>query len=274
MRNILFIFLLLSAGVAFSQEDNIAGKSMFTIQGTIATGSISSFSVDNLGNLYVLSSAGFLKKMNAKGDSLNVFNDVRRFGGISLMDVTNPLKILLYYRDFSTILMLDRFLNQLNTIDLRKAGIFQAKAVGLSYDNNIWVYDEQAAKLKKIDEEGKVIMETTDLRQVLTVMPSPDRLIDRDGFVYLYDATNGLYVFDYYGMLKNELPLTGVDDLQVIGNTIVGSKKGNFIRYTLGSMQIQELALPDFIRKSELKIISPSGIYIYDDRKISKYTYQ
>ncbi len=266
---------LLSTG-AFCQTGNAPGQdtALFTQQAVIATGSVHDFSVDNLGNLYVLTPAGFLKKMSAKGDSLNVFNDVRRYGAVSSIDVTNPLKILLYYKDFSTVLMLDRFLNQLNTMDLRKAGIFQAKAVGLSYDNNLWVYDEQAAKLKKIDDEGKVIMETTDLRQVLTVMPSPDRLIDRDGFVYLYDKANGLYVFDYYGMLKNELPITGIEHVQVIGTTIVGISKGNFIRYALGDIHMQEVPLPLFMQKPGLKMISSTGIYIYNEQLITRYAFR
>ena len=55
------------------------------------------------------------------------------------IDATNPLKILVYYREFTTIIELDRFLNIVNTIDLRNQNILQAKAVGLAYDNNVWV---------------------------------------------------------------------------------------------------------------------------------------
>lgn len=277
MHKLIFLLTMwLPATGAFSQTGNTPGQdtTLFTQQAAIPAGNVQDFSVDNLGNLYVLTPAGFLKKMNAKGDSLNVFNDVRRYGGVSLMDVTNPLKILLYYRDFSTVLMLDRFLNQINTVDLRKAGIFQAKAVGLSYDNNLWVYDEQAAKLKKIDDEGKLIMETTDMRQVLTVMPSPERLIDRDGFVYLYDKANGLYVFDYYGMLKNELPITGIEHVQVIGTTIVGISNGNFIRYALGDIHIQEMPLPPFMQTPGLKVISSTGIYLYNKQLITRYAFR
>ena len=39
-----------------------------------------------------------------------VFNDVKKFGQATLIDVSNPLKVLLYYRDFATIVVLDRFL--------------------------------------------------------------------------------------------------------------------------------------------------------------------
>ena len=62
------------------------------------------FSVDNLGNIYVINTDNQLKKLSPQGDSLAVFDDVRRYGKISFVDVTNPLNILVYYRDFTTII--------------------------------------------------------------------------------------------------------------------------------------------------------------------------
>lgn len=240
----------------------------------IATGNISNFTVDNLGNLYVLTPGGLLKKLNSRGDSLNVFNEVRRYGSVYLMDVTNPLKVLLYYKDFSTVVMLDRFMNRINTVDFRKSGIFQAKAVGLSYDNNVWIYDEQSAKLKKISDEGKLLMETIDLRQVLTNTPSPEKIIDRDGFVYLYDPAQGLYVFDYYGALKNELPITQITDLQVIGKTVVGRRENKFVRYTLGSFDLQEASLPEAIESAAKICITQEGIYVMRSNAIEVYAFE
>ena len=34
--------------------------------------------------------------------------------------------------------------------------------------------------------------------------PSPQKIFDQDKYVYLYDST-GVYVFDYYGALKNKI---------------------------------------------------------------------
>ena len=143
---------------------------------------VSYFTADNLGNIYVLASAGLLKKYNSNGDSLNVYNNVRRYGALYTIDATNPMKLLLYHKNFSTVVMLDRYMNSVNTIDLRKAGIFQAKAVGLSNDNNVWVFDEQSSKLKKISENGELLSETTDLRQVLDEVPSLGKIL-RQGWL-------------------------------------------------------------------------------------------
>src|SRR5687768_1114954 len=98
-------------------------------------GGITDFTVDNLGNIYLLYNTDQIKKLGPKGDSIGIFNATRRYGQLYSMDVTNPLKIILYYKDFGTIVALDRLLNVRNTIDLRRMNIFQVKAVGLSFDN-------------------------------------------------------------------------------------------------------------------------------------------
>ena len=55
----------------------------------IIKGDIVSFTVDNLDNIYLLSSTNQVKKLNANGDSVAIFNDVKKFGQASLIDVSN-----------------------------------------------------------------------------------------------------------------------------------------------------------------------------------------
>ncbi len=185
-------------------------------------GAFRNFSVDNLGNIYLITNNNQVKKLNPNGDSAGVFNDVKRFGKISYVDVTNPLKILVYYKDFSSILVLDRFLSVQNTIDLRKQNILQATAIGLSYDNNIWVFDELDSKIKKIDETGKVLLESADMRQSLDETPSPAAIIDDSKSLYLYDNKLGWFVFDYYGAFRNKHSFPNWKDVQVINESLVG----------------------------------------------------
>ena len=113
-------------------------------------GEIRDFATDNLGNIYLVKQGNQIKKLNAKGDSLAVYNDVKRYGNIYSIDATNPLKVLVYFKDFSTIIILDRLLAVRNVIDLRKQNILQVNAIASSYDNNIWLYDELDSKSKTI----------------------------------------------------------------------------------------------------------------------------
>ncbi len=267
MRRILTILLLpfLLLQQASAQEDS-AFKFIKTIKGNF-TG----FSVDNLDNLYLINTENQLKKINNNGDSAGVFNDVRRYGKLYSLDVTNPLKILLYYKNFSTIVALDRFLNNRNSIDLRKQNMFRVKAVAMAYDNNLWVVDEQEFKLKKIDEQGKVLFETIDWRQLFDTVPSPDCIFDREGYVYLYDSKKGFYIFDYYGAFKNRLNFTGWSNTEVSGNTVYGFADKKLYSYRQSSLNIKEYLLPAFFGKySTIKAIN-GKVYLLKKEGIDVY---
>jgi hypothetical protein len=213
-----------------------------------------------------------LKKLSPRGDSLAVFNDVRRYGKIGSVDVTNPLKILVYYRDFTTIIELDRFLNLINTIDLRTQNILQAKAVGLAYDNNIWVFDELDAKLKRVADDGTLVDQSTDFRQLFDTVPDPVTVLDRDGLVYLYDTAKGVYIFDHYGTLKTHLDFSGWKDFHVIGKNLLGRDETKFYRYQQGTLNLQEEPIPVAYQGASHIHITPTVIYVLKRTGLEVYT--
>ena len=163
MRIILIILCIaLTSQNSFAQKP---GTDSFVLVKTY-TGSIADVAMDNLDNLYVISSTGQIKKLNAAGDSVGVYNQTKNYGKLYTIDVSNPLKILLFYKDFSTIVILDRLLASQSSIDLKRYSVLNPSAIGNSYDNNIWVYDDFDNKLRKIDEQGNKLLETPDFRTV------------------------------------------------------------------------------------------------------------
>ncbi|MBP6456967.1 MAG: hypothetical protein KA275_09605, partial [Chitinophagaceae bacterium] len=74
-------------------------------------------STDYLGNIYVVRNKNFIVKYNKNGDSISNFNVIQR-GKISQIDATNPMKTLVYFANFSQILVLDNMLSLKNTINL------------------------------------------------------------------------------------------------------------------------------------------------------------
>lgn len=220
------------------------------------------FTTDNLGNIYLLTATNQLKKLNAKGDSMAVYNDIKRFGKIGSVDATNPLKVLVYYKDFSTIVVLDRLLQVRNTIDLKQLNLYQVTALTSSYDNNIWLYDELESKLKKIDDHGKVLLESTDFRQVFDVVPSPQVMYDRDGQLYLYDTLKGLFVFDYYGAQKNKYAWPNLMNVQVIDkNTVTATDRTHILLYK--PTTFQSFSFKAFQNQERFRKIHFSGSKIY-----------
>ena len=265
-KTILFSFLCCCAAVAtFAQSD-----SAFTFLKTIK-GDFADFTVDNLDNIYLITSTNQLKKINGNGDSVGVFNEVKRYGTVSSIDVTNPLKILLYYKNFATVVVLDRFLDIRNTINFHKLDIFSVQTVTTSYDNDIWFFDEQDYKLKKIDEDGTVLQESTDFRMLFDSVPSPVQITDKENFVYLYDPEKGFYVFDYYGSFKNRLPFLGWTSVAISQKKMYGFSNNKLHSYELNSLTLKEYKLPLMFGKyTAIKTIN-GKVYLLKDDGIDIY---
>lgn len=266
MKKQMIILLLFSIPtLGFGQVDSV-----FRFEREWGT-QIVDFAVDALGNVYILSKNDQLKKIDAKGDSVAVFNAVRKYGQLYSIDVTNPLKVLLYYKDFGTVVTLDRFLSVRNTLDLRRQNIFQVKAVGLAYDNNIWLFDELDGKLKRLGEDGRLILQTNDLRLVFDTLPSPDFITDQDGLVYLYDAARGVYLFDYYGGLKSRIPFTGWRDFMVAAKTIYGRKDNEILKYEPGSLDLKRIKIPEQFQSAARIRVTQQKLYILQDGILKIY---
>lgn len=251
-----FLILFLLAIISANGQTDTTFRLLRVMKGDFVE-----FTVDNLNNIYVLNSRNQVKKFDANGDSVAVYNDIKKYGSATLIDVSNPTKVLLYYRDFATIVMLDWFLNAAKSIDLRKQNVLQAQAIGQSYDNKIWVYDELENKLKKLDEEGKLLQETSDFRLLLGAAPTPIKIFDENRYVYLYDSVYGVYVFDYYGALKNNIMIHHWQNFKVAGKFIFGSRNDTLFRYDIRSFRVDEWKMPKEIFGSKAFNFSSSRLY-------------
>ncbi|MEJ7588926.1 MAG: hypothetical protein WKI04_15325 [Ferruginibacter sp.] len=266
LKILLFFFLSSLAVTSKAQQDT-----NFILSKTIP-GDFSYFTVDNLENIYLVNnSSNQLKKIDGNGDSAGVFNDVRKYGKLFSIDATNPLKLLLFYKNFATIVVLDRFLNVRNTINLGKKNIFKVKTIATSYDNNIWLFDEGDSKLKKIDDNGDVLVETVDFRTLFDTVPSPLQITDQDGFLYLYDPNHGFYTFDYYGSLKNNLPFYNWNNTEVIGKNMYGFGDSSLYEYQQASLKLNELPIPPFFKMALQIKTANNKVYLLQKNSIQEF---
>lgn len=230
MRFIFTIFICCCSVFAHAQVPPVPdapsgiGKLQVQLEKTF-TGKWTNVEVDNLGNLYLVDDQQRIKKLNNRYDSVGTFNEVRTVGTLHSIDVSNPLRIILWYKDFGTLLLLDRFLQVKSSIDLRNIGLLQCNAIAQSYDNNIWVYDDLSAQIKKINEEGKVLLESPDMRVLYDVPPHPHELADLNRNLYAYDADNGLLICDYFGAVQKRLPYKGWKNLQGFGRGLLATNE-------------------------------------------------
>ncbi len=253
-----FLYLLsciASIGAAFGQSDTT-----FRFERSFRA-DIRSFTVDHLGNLYLVDKKDQVKKISSTGDSLAVYNDVRRFGVLNGIDVGNPLQPILYYGDGVRFVVLDRFLNPVTRIDLQARNILQLNTWSRSYDNQLWIYDPLAYSLKKVDLAGQVQWSTPDFRLMLGKPYAPTHLIDHNQHIYLYEPRQGVYVFDYFGNLQNGILIQDWADWQVDAGYIYGRKADTLYRYEIKSTYYDAWTLPSDLRAADRLLIRGKSLY-------------
>ena len=154
---------------------------------------------------------------------------------------------------------------------MRKQGITQVKAIALSYDSNIWVYDEADGKIKKLDENNNVLLESADLRLVFDASLNPVKIIDNNGQLYLYDLNLGWFVFDYYTAFKKRLIYAGWKDVQANDNRLTGRSENRFciaLQNDFGfHLFDSNIAFSNIIKtewqQRNLYVLTKEGLHIY-----------
>ncbi len=266
MKNTLLIaiyLLFLNSIDCYSQEDT-SFHLFKTFEGDIADAAI-----DNLNDIYLISSKGQIKKFSSSGDSV-LYDQVKKFGRLYTLDVSNPLKLLLFYRDYGTIVILDRYLSTLATLDLPKYSILQPGAIGLAYDNNIWVFDAYDSRVKKIDLQGNILLQTAELRNVLNDTIAPQRIINDNGLVYLADSAHGIFVFDNYGSFKKKIYVKKWQSIAINNNYIISTKNETVSFYNTASFYQIDKRVPFFkpyfrsyTTANKLMTFSENSLHVY-----------
>ena len=128
-------------------------------------------------------------------------------------------------------------------------------------------------KLKKIGDDGKLIDQSNDFRQIFDSTPSPSVIIDQDKLVYLYDVQKGIYTFDYYGGFKNRIPFTGWLDFIVINNSLFGRDNSNLYRYDAATLELQKIPVPQFMSDAQKIVMRPGTVFLLRDGVIMLYSY-
>lgn len=131
----LFIFLLFSYPLlATSQIQTI--KTTIINSETIEADDFVGY--DGFGNCYYIKNNVLFKKTEKQ--LLNYQN--LSLGKIKKVDILNPLKVVVFYEEFNTVVLLDKQMNEIQKIDFSKNETpIIASAIGMSGQNQLWLYN-------------------------------------------------------------------------------------------------------------------------------------
>jgi len=227
------------------------------------------FTTDPMDNLYIVQQER-IDKYDRSGNLLKNFSD-KTLGEISSADVSNPLRLVLFYRDFSQVVFLDNTMTLSGgPINLQKLGYPQATLIGNSYDNALWLYDQQNFELLRLDNGLQVNQRTGNLGQQLNIELQPNFLIEVNNKVYLNNPATGILVFDVFGTYHKTIPIKGLQDLQVRGDKLMYSKNsGKLFSYEFKSGETDSLSgIPAPVKSMRL---GKERLFVHKGDTISVY---
>lgn len=186
---------------------------------------------DPLGHLYLVDASDRLLKFDTTGIlAHSVVNN--NLGQIHSLDVGNPFKIMLFYRDQQTIILYDRTLSEIQRIPLIQWELQDVTAAGLAPDNALWLFNGLKKVLVKMSDTGDPIL-TSDPFDILNpVSARPDFIYDTDHFLLLKEAGQPMALFNDFGNYLR--PLNINDELFSISKDgLVIHKNSSFVLFRI-----------------------------------------
>ena len=144
MKKFIAAFFILPLTLAFAQEQKLAILPVSNQK--LEADSFVGF--DGLKNFYYIKNNVFFK------ENQNDIWEYKNFslGKITRVDLHNPLKIMLFYENFNTIVLLDNQLNEAQKINFAEINIpVLVTATGIASQNRLWIYDSLTQQVGLFD---------------------------------------------------------------------------------------------------------------------------
>ncbi len=218
--------------------------------------------VDDLGNIYTTFD-GQLKMFNPGGKQMLIFDD-RKTGKISAIDIKNPDRVLVFYKERYKIRILDGLFKQWAEVNLTaEAGLFDVTLACLSADENIWVYSNNEKKLMKISDKGDFITKSAIVDDITGTKTQPVFLREYNQKIYLNIPRTGILEFDNQANFIRIIPLKGLVNFCVADGKICYVSGRNLKVYDIGSGMEQITRLPDLTYISTMPDLHGNELLLY-----------
>lgn len=256
----LFFFVLF--GIKNSHSQNLRKVNEFESHNNF-------IETDPLGFIYSVDEQEIIKH-DSKGKIISRFS-TRNFGNITSTDVSNPLKIILFFKDFSGILILDNMLNPSSEIiALENLGIPRAGMVCRAFDNGFWIFDTDKIQLQRFSNSNEIISQSGNLNQLISNSIKVKDMREANNKVYLLNQDSCLFQFDIFGTYLKTLKLKENQKIQIKESRILTSSENKIYILDEKSLLQQEINFLEFKIKSisffynQLIISDGKKICIYD----------
>ena len=226
-------------------------------------------SADQLGNIYVVVKNN-IYKYNRDGTRINQYSN-NRFGQITSIDATDPYKIVVFFEDFRTVILLDNQLSENGSpIDLQFSDFAQPIMICRAYNTGLWLFDQLLYGIFRVTLSLHTLNRSGNLTQILGYKIEPNFMSEYNNILYLNNPSTGILIFDQYGTYIKNISIVGLESFQVTEKGIFFLDNNKIKKYEFKSLETNELPLPEpnitglAVNKNRLFILTGNSIKIYD----------
>jgi hypothetical protein len=198
---------------------------------------------DQFGRLYILNGSN----LTCRDSALNVlytYSDLSK-GPFSSVDVTDPLKILLFSADFSTLTFLDQKLTVKGSpLNLQFMEVANASLCCSSYESGFWVYDASSAQLLRFNYLSQQVL-SNNITALTGETVHPVFMTEIGNSLFISDTSSGIFEFDRYGGYIKMIPVKRVINILKASDRLLFCTPDDLIAYSPLDHTLTNLSLPE-----------------------------
>lgn len=227
------------------------------------------FYSDHLGSLYFIDNHKIIK-VETPTDEIFEYGSLSE-GSITSADFSNPLQILVFYREFNKVAFLDNKLAALRSqIKLSDIGIDQASLVCSSGRGGIWVFEDREERLIYFDRQLRLSHQGNILSTVTGPGLKPVYMVENQNNLFMNIPGHGIAVFDRFASYHKTIPYKGPEVFRVSGDRIIYFSQGKLVSIDVETGEEGSLPLPAGVEikdadisRNNLILLTGNGIRIY-----------
>jgi hypothetical protein len=146
------------------------------------------YGVDSFGNLYYSTNNVLFKKTATKTYQYTNL----ALGSIGSVSIYNPLELVVFYKDFNSVIILDNTLNEIQKIAFLDKNI---SLVAKASKNELWLFNTDTQLLELYNYKAKTVVAQSQPRSLL----DPKKLQGNANNVWIKTKDNYLKQFNIYG---------------------------------------------------------------------------
>jgi len=258
MKKILLLFLCFHCSMMHAQGITTELKAQHSLDAEKFVG------VDEFDNMYYINDNILYKKTT---EELFSYSNIES-GKLSMVNIQNPFKIILFYADFNAAIILDNKLNELTQkIDFTKETLLNnVLFVSTASQNNLWLFANDN-KLHLYDYQlKKELMQT----QPITFYESsflPENVVSTYKNIWIL-AKDGVLEFNEYGIYVQAYNIKDADQIFPYQKGFIYKLNGSFFYNDLAKV----IPIPlDHKTEANSTYINNSNIFIYDGSQVYEY---